>query len=697
MALRQILSKRQQVTNARGEPLAAGQVYLYEPNTTTKIAVYSDSGLVTQVTNPVKLSGSGRAEIWVSRDCDVRIEDRNGNLIVEELNANPDSLGVDETGGLVPNGSFETDADADTVPDGWTLTNETGSTNAIDTSESTDGAQCFRFTGVGTGGGTLETTNFFPVNDIDDLRVAFDLRSTVATVRNIVRVRWFDVSEVFISNSDVYDSTSNPTSFTSNDLLASPPANARFAKLAIIGCDPSVAVAGSTYVDRVRVFYPAVVAGVFDNVTVQNNEIITTNTNGDLELKPNGTGQVIIQYNGNDVFRAGVNGGRVEIRSAGNTDAENRQLNFAHQDGTLRGRIGHFASTSLGVRNAIHGGLVVLDAEDSGGTTRVLFSGDPDGAAELYVAGVKALATAVTGASVFSQTSTDTENRYLGFHHQDGTLRGYVGFAGTDELILRNVIHGADVFLQSENLAGSVRSILQGDPDGDTRLFYQGTRAVATIGVGAAVYDTTGDNPGLNFFQDDLATRNAFIQAQVAAGLVIRQEVHGLPIILQAEDTGGTSRSLLIGDPDADVKLYYAGTEMLRSSLNTADDINMGAQVKHGDGSFYAVGLHSMPVVEQDASATVNNYDAIGKILHKDSGTPAYTLDQNTDVQVGAIWMIANEAGGNMTVVEGTGVTLRWFAPGSVSTGTRTLATGAIATVYKYTDTEYWIWGQGIS
>lgn len=255
MALNNLISKFQPVVNSQGKPIAGGSVYIYEPGTTTFIKSYMDSGLVSENEQPVPLSGSGRAEVWITRDCDIRIEDRNGNLIVTADNANPDSFGDGESSGLVPNGSFEIDSNVDDIPDGWTLTSETGSDNEIDSTESTDGANCFRFTSTGNGGGSLTTTDFFPVNEVSPLRVSFDIRSTVAGVNNIVRVEWYDVSQVSISNTDVYDSVSNPTTFTNNLLDATPPANARYAKLKLIGIDPGVAISGSTYFDRVAVFY----------------------------------------------------------------------------------------------------------------------------------------------------------------------------------------------------------------------------------------------------------------------------------------------------------------------------------------------------------------------------------------------------------------------------------------------------------
>lgn len=307
MALKQILSKAVQVTDSRGNPLGGGYAHFFEPGGafSSRINIYADSGLNTQLSNPIRLSGSGRQTVWINRDCDMRITDRNGtdkdtglitgNVIIEELNVNPDILNESD-GSLISNGSFETDTDSDGTPDNWTRVNNTGSNNGIDTSESTDGGQSFRFTSTGNGGGSLTTTDFFPVNDTDSLKVTLDLRSTVADVRNIVKVEWYDISQVSISNTDVYDNAlSNPTTFTSQSLTAAPPSGARFAKLKLIGCDSSDSTTGSTYFDNVMVFYPTTGSGVFDNLSIQNNEIISTNTNGNIELDPNGTGKVDVQ------------------------------------------------------------------------------------------------------------------------------------------------------------------------------------------------------------------------------------------------------------------------------------------------------------------------------------------------------------------------------------------------------------------
>jgi hypothetical protein len=283
MPLTQILGRRDQVEDNAGRVLAGGLVDIFEPNTLTRVTTYKDSALSVPNSNPVVLSGAGRASIWVARNVDMRINTKDNVLVDEELSVNPDDLTGTSNSGLVPNGSFEEDTDADDVPDGWTNdVNDPGSVNAIDTTESTDGGQSWRTQSTGSGGGELITTEFFPVNDADNLQVTFDLRSTVAAVRNIVRVEWFDVSQVSISNSDIYDSTANPAVFTSQNLSAVPPAGARFAKLRIIGGTTGGTLAGITYWDNFNVFYPLAVVGVFDNISISGNDIISTNTNGNI-------------------------------------------------------------------------------------------------------------------------------------------------------------------------------------------------------------------------------------------------------------------------------------------------------------------------------------------------------------------------------------------------------------------------------
>ncbi len=440
MALNNIISPRQSVVNSQGQPVAGGSVYLYEPGTTTFITSYFTSDLITPHQNPVRLSGSGRADIWVTLNCDMVITDRNGNTVLTQDSANPDSLGGD-TDSLVPNGSFET-VTTPPVPDGWVAIDDAGSTNAVDTTQSTDGANSYRFTSAGSGGGSLTTDDFFPVNDVDQLRVNFDLFSDVAAVRNIVRVEWYDVTFISISDEDIYDSTANPASWTEFQLVGTPPALARFAKIKLIGIDPSVLLAGNTYFDRVSAFYPTVVSGIFDNITIQNNEIISTNLNGEINLLPNLLGPV-------NVFSAGT----VDLADVQNS------LNIGNTFGpTLNPHIALDAAT--------------IQAKADATTAALALSIQPlGGIVSLGAAGVTRVATAPGGAvGILSDTNTDAENRLLIFTHQDGTARAQLGQAGVADLDLVNLIDSGIVNIAATNAGSALRVIMGGDPDGVVQL-----------------------------------------------------------------------------------------------------------------------------------------------------------------------------------------------------------------------------------
>lgn len=256
MTIRNILAPGQRFTNINGNPLSNGTVEFKDPVTSTAVIAFQDSGFVTAHEAIIVLDGGGYQPIWLNVDADMEVKDKDGNLIGTDLSVNPSEITGVTDSGLVPNGSFEIDDDSNLVPDGWELTGFSGSTNAIDSTESTDGINSFKFTSIGNGGGELVTTDFFVVNDIDVLSVQFDIKSSVVNVRNIVRLEWFDSAKSSISNTDIYDDASaNPTSFTSFLLQAIPPANARFAKLRLIGCDSSDATTGTTHFDRIVVFY----------------------------------------------------------------------------------------------------------------------------------------------------------------------------------------------------------------------------------------------------------------------------------------------------------------------------------------------------------------------------------------------------------------------------------------------------------
>lgn len=84
-----------------------------------------------------------------------------------------------------------------------------------------------------------------------------------------------------------------------------------------------------------------------------------------------------------DIRLVAENGGIIALRSDGNTDTEVRRIDFNHQDSTLRGFIGHNASSTLTIDNRIDGGSVFIQARDAGSVTRNIMNADPDGITSL--------------------------------------------------------------------------------------------------------------------------------------------------------------------------------------------------------------------------------------------------------------------------------------------------------------------------
>lgn len=258
MAVLQFLGPGKPLLDSEGNPLINGTVHFKQLGTDTPFTTFKNSNLIASSVNdqPLTLDSAGRGSAWLNGNCDVEIYNAAGDLVDSEEAINPDDIATTTTPFLVPNGSFEDDSNGDGTPDGWTLTGQSGSTNGLDTTDSKDGVNSFKFTSIGTGGGDLVTTQFFPVTEAGNLIVQFSLKSSVADVRNIVRIEWYDKNQVVLSTTDMYDeATANPTSFLQKTFRLVAPANARLAKLRLIGCDPSDATAGSTWFDNIRSYY----------------------------------------------------------------------------------------------------------------------------------------------------------------------------------------------------------------------------------------------------------------------------------------------------------------------------------------------------------------------------------------------------------------------------------------------------------
>lgn len=170
-------------------------------------------------------------------------------------------------GNLISNGDFEQDVNLDGVPDSWDLTEYTAGSFAIDDATPGQGAKAIMFTSPGgTGGGDLQSTDFFPVCPVKTYGVDFATWSSVAGIHNLVQVRWYSTAleADYISTTTLYDSVANPTAKTRFIEICTPPSGARFAKLKLVGALNDTAVAGIARFDDVKMSSGIVVQSPVD-------------------------------------------------------------------------------------------------------------------------------------------------------------------------------------------------------------------------------------------------------------------------------------------------------------------------------------------------------------------------------------------------------------------------------------------------
>ncbi len=230
-------------------------IYTYLAGTTTNKTTYSDQGLTTPNANPVVADANGEANVWLSDDTlyKIVITDSLGVPISSDDNIGQivNSTVTQGSYNLIDNGSFEVDVDTDGVPDDWTLSINTGSTIAIDSTTQSHGINSLKFVGSGGGAGTA-TSTFFAVQASKSMGVRFTLSASLATVTQTVKVLWYTSAKTAasVASTTVYNvTTTAPTSFTEQILAATPGSDVRYGKIEISGSSSP----GTTYYDDIIV------------------------------------------------------------------------------------------------------------------------------------------------------------------------------------------------------------------------------------------------------------------------------------------------------------------------------------------------------------------------------------------------------------------------------------------------------------
>ena len=137
---------------------------------------------------------------------------------------------------------------------------------------------------------------------------------------------------------------------------------------------------------------------------------------------------------------------------------------------------------------------------------------------------------------------------------------------------------GEDVHIT--NLADGDMAVFNGG--GSVDLYYDGVLVFATDVAGARIIDDDGDDPRLRWFQDDNTTQMANIQAQTAsARLLISSDLPGNVFYVRARNGADSAyHDVIIADPDGDTALYHGGET--NPSVVT---VSSGLDIYDADGS----------------------------------------------------------------------------------------------------------------
>lgn len=146
------------------------------------------------------------------------------------------------------------------------------------------------------------------------------------------------------------------------------------------------------------------------------------------------------------------------------------------------------------------------------------------------------------------------------------------------------------------------------------------------------------------------------------------------------------------------VSLYSSGAQQFFTQNNAASGKTTGAQVRHADNGYYDVGLNVMPQVVTSASSLTFDRSHVGVALLFNGSTSTWTTPASSDTSMplGSVITLINLGSGNITIAAGSGSSIeRYDGAGSPDSGSRTLAPGGVATLWRRSANVFCLWGNG--
>jgi len=231
-----------------------------------------------------------------------------------------------------------------------------------------------------------------------------------------------------------------------------------------------------------------------------------------------------------------------------------------------------------------------------------------------------------------------------------------------------------------------------------------------TLTDGALTYNATSGTLAATAFSGSGATLTSLSAANISTGtLAVLRGGTGVTVasgsgsqfILQTSPTFVDDITVPLLKNSADIGIEFNGTTMLVTQSNATTGKTTGAQVRHTDTNLYDVGMNVLP---QFGWNTNDDLEAshCGMVTGHDNGSPhTLTLEGSgtEDFPIGGITTIINGSATDYTIVDGT-ATLFFIEPGVGGTDTVggcTIGAGGVATLYRFADDTFYIWGSEIT
>jgi hypothetical protein len=199
------------------------------------------------------------------------------------------------------------------------------------------------------------------------------------------------------------------------------------------------------------------------------------------------------------------------------------------------------------------------------GVWATIMSGDPDGACELYYAGVKAFQTTVDGIVIFDAAGTLTCSLTQ----------------NNSASVFKNTAPGGKFYLRGNQTTPATAEMIIMDPDGSTEIYHAGVKIFESDNLGLSIFGNATENAYIQFHNSS-GTTQAQIRTDnthsIFIGAGVNQDTgEGQSVVLRIFNGTSWENGLVVREA-AGVDLYYHGVKTATTgSFNSRKAITLTA------------------------------------------------------------------------------------------------------------------------